>query len=502
MRRCLPSLESSLSEIVGSDSRLTGGPSALLASTAFAFELEGIEELFDGMNLADLAHLFELAEAGIVDQATLGDVGGALVKLADEGPSAVAWNPAQGDIYNNRTVWLREQVGAAADYLHAGRARREATTLAWHLACRSGLLNLNDALVELLRTLRDLSNQHRNTVMPDFTYLQHAQPTSLAHYLLGFVAPLRRDVIRLTELFTRVDLSPAGSGSVNGTALPISRERIASDLAFSGVVEHTRDAMWMPDVAVELANMSASPMVTAGRIADELVVWSTSEFGYFVCADAHSRSSVIMPQKKNPYGLTHIRGTARAALGVVAAVYSTQMTPTGQPDNRLLSYVEGPRQLRITADSLRLLAEILREGTFDVAALAAASATGHTYATDLCDALTVEHGLPNRVAHKIVGRAVRTCEDRHGRTVNNDDLLDAAASFGIELERGVDLERFTDPGALLNLRASSGGAGERALRELMSSADRAIDAGTAWGAEHVARTARASDVIDRARRMQ
>jgi len=490
-----------MAEIVGSGSRLSTGPSARLADTAFSFELEAREVLFDAMNLADLAHAFELRRAELIDDEVLTDLLSALVELDETGAGAVTWDPLRGDIYNNRTAWVQDRIGSSTDYLHAGRARREVTTLAWQLACRVGVLEVARGLVNLLEALKAVAVDHAQTAMADLTYLQHAQPTTLAHYVLSFAAPLCRDLDRLRELFGRLNCSPAGSGSVNGTVLPIVREHLAEDLGFESLVANTRDAMWMSDVAIEIGTTTVSPLVTCGRLADELIIWSTMEFGFFESDDSHSRNSVIMPQKKNPYALAHVRGAPRVALGALTSICASQMTPSGQPDNRIYSYLAGPTGLLDAAGSAELLAEVLERGTFDREALSRQALAGHTYATDLCDLLTLEAGLSNRVAHQIVGSAVRRCIERGSTVASLGDLEASASDLGVELPQIEFADRVDDPLAMIELRATSGGASQASVQVLVDEVSSSVDAASQWMEAASASIRKGNELVARAKGM-
>lgn len=460
--------------------RLGSGPSAALAEAAGGFELEGMQWLHRFMNLADIAHVRELERNGLCSGDVAAELLSGLSWLATVDEDSLAWDPGVGDIYDNRTLFLRDRIGSAVDHLHAGRARREATTTAWHLSCRRELLGLAEGLLDLVEALGVVARNEATTFMPDFTYLQHAQPTTLAHYLLTFAGPLQRDLDRVLGAFGSIDRSPAGAGSVNGTALPLDRHRLADDLGFPDLVVHTRDAMWMPDVAFELATVCASPLVTAGRLADELIIWSTAEFGYFEASDEHARNSVIMPQKKNPYGLAYVRGASRAALGSVTGAAATQFSPTGQPDNRLLSYFDNPARLRRSGNALALLAEILLRGNFDRTRLGDAAMKGFTNATDICDMLTAEQGIANRVAHRIVGRAVRQAVEQGRDMIVESDLHDAAAALEVELAPLASPELLGDAAGLLQRRTSVGGAAPDSVSQMLESLDETVARHRSW----------------------
>ncbi len=353
---------------------------------------------------------------------------GALLDLHPVPPGLVL-DPAVGDLYNNRDAHLARLLGDDAGLVHLGRARREATTIAWQLAVRTRLLRLIESLIGFADVLLQRVAEHRATIMPDYTYLQQAQPTTLAHYLLGFAFPVERDLQRAARALALVNRSPAGSGSVNGSRFGIDRARLAELLGFDGVVEHTRDAMWAPDLATETLSVVMTTLTNVDRFAEDLQVWATAEFGFVELDDADSRTSVVMPQKKNPYSLAHLRGEARHELGRWVGVLASNLTPTGQPDNRYYAYVDVPAALDHAAGSVDLFAGVLDRAVFSVERMHAAANSGYLYATDLCDFLAVATGADNRTLHRIVGLAVRRAIEAGGVPVTPDSVRRAASDL-------------------------------------------------------------------------
>jgi argininosuccinate lyase len=446
---------------LGEGSRLDEVPSERLAATAFGFELESAPWLWRHLSIADLAHTRELVEAGVLDVETGSRLVGQLLEMHDVPLSAVELDPVVGDVYNNRDKILRDRFGPDIGRIHTGRARREATTLAWHLVLRELAVAWLGSQLELLDAVLQVSDRHRDTLMPDFTYLQHAHPTTLAHYLLCFAYPMSRDVARVRDVLAQVNRSPAGAGSVNGSRFPLDRERLARSMEFDGVVTHTRDAMWAPDLALGVMSAALMSLTTIDRMAEDLEIWATSEFGFVTLADRHCRTSVIMPQKKNPYALSMIRGHARAAVGDTAAVTATNLTPSGQPDNRATSYVRVPSTVTVASGCAALLAEVVGQARFDPDRMAEQAANGFAYSTDLCDFLVLDTGIDNRSAHRIVGRAVREAVAAGRSDLEADDLTAAARSLEIPLPQldasAVSAER--DLRRLIDLRTGTGGAG-------------------------------------------
>ncbi len=456
------------SEALGSGHRLGSGPSDLLARTAFAHELEAAPYLWTGMAMADLAHVLALDAAGLLPEADRRALLDGVLTLVDF--DGLVLDPSVGDIYNNRDRMLRDRIGRAAGHVHAGRARREASTIAWQIACRERLLRLGIAVTELVSVGARVAEAHVATLMPDLTYLHRAHPTTLAHYLLGHLAPCARHLDRIDRALTLVDSSPAGSGSTNGSRLPIDRDLLADLLGFGTVMRHTRDAMWAPDMAIDIAHVCVQVMTSIDRLAEELQLWTTEGFAFAELADDQSRTSVVMPHKKNPYSLTFLRGAARHALGTVTGVTATQLTSSGQPDSRTFAYLDAPRLLDDTADCAQLMAAVLDSTTFDPEAMSSAASEGFTTSTELCDHLTLTAGVDNRTAHNAVGRAVRHALE-HGRNrLEASDLRRAAEEVGLALDLDDDtIVRVLDPREAVAGRVTFGGAGATEVEAMITS---------------------------------
>lgn len=466
-----------MSDYLGKGARLKAGPSPALAATAFAYELRATPFLFEPLGYADMAHVAALMRGSILDEATGRTIMAGLLRLHETPLGELAFDPSVGDIYNNRDRFLKAELGVDAGRIHTGRARREAVTTAWQLACRARLVELGLALTRLCEVMVDVARAHRHTLMPDFTYLQHAHPTSLGHYLLGFVYPLLRDLERVERACARINRCPAGSGSVNGSRFPIDREYIAGLLRFEGLVTHNRDAMWAPDMTTEAMTALLTLATNLDRWAEELFLWATEEFGFVRLNDEHCRTSVIMPQKKNPYGLAHIRGHARNLVGTFTGLVCNALTPTGQPDNRIFAYHDLPESIEDTALNVVLMAEIMAGSTFDVSRMRMAVDSGFPYATDLCDFLVMHTGVDNRSVHRVMGLAVARCADEK-REVGVQDVLDAASELGVTLAP-FDHDAFLanrDPQTLVELRQTVGGAGDAPMTAMLDELGEALEA--------------------------
>lgn len=456
--------------------RLSAAPSARLVRAAFARELSWAEALWEGLSYADLAHTVMLIETGIAPAAEGRRLLQALVEIHERGLEGMPIDPRWGDLYNNRDSELQRRLGRTAGWLHAGRARREALTIGWLLHLRQAGADLLDAIAEAASALTAVAGQHTETLMPDYTYLQHAQPTTLGHYLLGFAGPLVRDGERWERELDRLNESPAGAASTNGSRLPLNRERVRELLGFERLTVHARDAMWRPDVAVHTMAVLTSLATTADRLAEDLQIWCTQEFGFAELADEHCRTSVIMPNKKNPYVLGFVRGQARELDGRLMSVLATNQTPTGQIENRNTAYDLVPRSVADVRAMLELMAETVTRARYAPDRMAAMASAGFTFGTELADILLQRERIDARTAHEVSGRSIAAML-RTGTGLC--EALPAAFAELVGRPLRLDptvLEKELTPDAIVAARRGPGSCAPPAVREMIASIEDAAAA--------------------------
>lgn len=453
--------------------RLREGPSERLVGIVFRRELEDQLELFDAMGQVDLAHTLMLREAGVIPETAAAELLAALLRL-QERPPDFRPEPRNGDLYTNREVWLTGQTGAAV-WLGAGRARREATTTAFLIRLRDELLNLVPALLAAGRVLSRRAREFADAPMADHTYLLAAQPSSFGHYLLGFAFPLRRDLERLQSLYTRLNRSPAGCGSTNGSRYPLDRHRLAELLGFDGLVTHGRDAMWQADLPVETQASLTMVLLNLDRLAEDLQIFSTEAHALLELDDGHARASKILPQKKNPFALTHVRGCANRMIGELATSAAMGRTPSAQPDNRLSLYGSLPRAIEDCRTAVELMAEVIERLRFDRERARNQLEQSFAAASDLAELLGLHCGLGYREAHRLVGHLVQVCAADGDFSRLSPRAVEAAArqvlGRRIEVPDGL-LAIATDPVAALAARTAPGGAAAAALAEMLAACER------------------------------
>jgi argininosuccinate lyase len=337
----------------------------------------------------------------------------------------------------------------------------------------------------------DLAHVHTATLMPDYTYLQHAHPTTLAHYLLSFAYPILRDVDRLQACFHRINQSPAGIGNINGSGLPVDRRRLAELLSFDGVIVNTRDAMWQVDGPVEAMAMAMALLLHLDRLAEDLQIWNTSEFNLIELADRHARISLIMPQKKNPYALAFIRGMTGNMVGKLVSMTAVGKTPSAQMDNRIFVLGEVPRALDETIDTVRLMASVLGGLQFNTELMATRASEGFVQATDLAELIMQSTQINYRTAHHLVGLAIRlTLERGIAAGAIPADILDEAARqvLGHPLDLPADLlAPLSDPTAIVATRRGLGGAAREPVGGMIEECRELMSAGETWQSQTASR---------------
>jgi argininosuccinate lyase len=320
--------------------------------------------------------------------------------------------PHDEDIHMAVERLLTQRIGPVGGKLHTGRSRNDQVALDLRLYLRDEIGSVLSAIKNLQGTLLLQARQHLDIVMPGYTHLQRAQPILLSHHFMAYVEMLERDRQRLMDALRRTDVMPLGSGALAGTNFAISRERIAKVLGFGGVTQNSLDAVSDRDFIIEFLAASTLLMVHLSRLSEELVLWSTEEFGFVEIPDAFCTGSSLMPQKKNPDALELIRAKTGRVFGHLTGLLTTlKALPLAY--NRDLQ--EDKEPLFDTVDtikpSLAVLSEVLKALKIKKEVLFRSTADGFLLATDLADYL-VEKGLPFRKAHEVVGRIVRYCQNR------------------------------------------------------------------------------------------
>ncbi len=417
------------------------------------------------------AHVAMLAARRIVPAAVARRIRRGLDQVRREfAAGKIRHDPALEDVHTHVERRLGEIVGRDAGYLHAGRSRNDQVALDERLLVVEACDRATAAAAGLQRALVRQARRHQATLLPGYTHLQRAQPVTLAHHLLAHVEMLGRDRERFAEVRRRAAVSPLGSGALAATTLRLDRERVARALGLDGVTRNSLDAVSDRDSAVELVFACALCAVHLSRLGEEIVLWTTREFGFMELDDAFATGSSLMPQKKNSDVAELARGRAGTAIGdLVSLLAIVKSLPLAynrdlQEDKRPL--LGAPRMLVETLDALAGAVETAR---FRPEAMRAALEGGEALATDAAEWL-VERGVPFREAHEAVGRAAAFAASA-GRALSALTVAEWRG-FHPRFDRGV--RRCFDPVRSLARRDLPGGPAPRRVAAELSRWEKAL----------------------------
>ncbi|MFW6153017.1 MAG: argininosuccinate lyase [Halobacteriota archaeon] len=450
--------------------RFSGGP-----ARAFMSSLADDERLFEADLDVDRAHVVMLAETGIIDDELAGSILGALETIEDRGFDEL---PPGEDIHAAIETAVIDLVGEAGGSMHTARSRNDEVATCIRHRVRDDLLALIEATVDLRETLLAEAEHHREILLPGYTHLQPAQPTTVGHWLLSYEAALARDADRLFDAYERTNRSPLGAAAFAGTSFDIDRERTATLLGFDGVLENAMDAVSTRDFLLEVTGAGVSLAITLAGVATDLTLFANR--GFVDLDDDFASTSSIMPQKKNPDAMELVRACVGDAVGTHQAVAAT-LKGLPRAYNRDLQ--------RATPHGWHALdtlepAVTVTEGTVATLAwtedvLATASGEGFSTATAVADALT-RAGLPFRTAHTVVAEvAAGTTEPTPEAIIDALEGLETPTAIDVEV-----IERAFDPAATVADRDSLGGPAPAAVAASVDRCRVRLDADRARLTEH------------------
>ncbi|MEL7667394.1 MAG: argininosuccinate lyase [Actinomycetota bacterium] len=424
-----------------------------------------------------IAHARMLARQGVIAASDAEAIeSGLLGILRDIEADAFVFDIADEDVHMAIEAELTRRIGDAGKRLHTARSRNDQVATDTRLHARRMALELAGGISELRAALITLADTHPAVVMPGYTHLQKAQPVLFAHHMLAYTWMLARDFRRVKHAYKAADVLPLGSAALAGTTFPIDRDKVAHELGFSAVSPNSLDAVSDRDFLVDLTYACTLGMVHLSRLAEELILWSSGEFGFVTLDDAWSTGSSIMPQKKNPDFAELVRGKTGRAVGDLTALlvtlkglplaYNKDLQEDKEPAfDAVDTYAASLRAMAGMLSTMRVNEDRMREGALG----------GFMAATDLADLLATR-GVPFREAHEIVGRIVLDCE-RAGRTLQDltpDELKAASAEFGDDALSAVDID------AVVARRDTFGGTAPDRVDEQLTLAREALGRDSAW----------------------
>lgn len=367
-----------------------------------------------------MAHVKMLAATGILTEKERDEIlAGIEGILADVESGKLEISSEYEDIHSFVEANLIERIGDVGKKLHTGRSRNDQVALDMKLYTRKEIMNLKELVKELLFVLHNLMKEHIDTFMPGFTHLQKAQPITLAHHFGAYMEMFKRDYDRLCDIYERMNYCPLGSGALAGTTYPLDRNMTAELLGFKGPTLNSMDSVSDRDYVIELLSAMSTIMMHLSRFSEEIIIWNSNEYRFVELDDAYSTGSSIMPQKKNPDIAELVRGKTGRVYGALMQMLTTMK---GIP----LAYNKDMQEDKeLTFDAidtvkgcLALFTGMIKTMTVNKEVMAASAKNGFTNATDAADYL-VNHGVPFRDAHGIVGQLVLYCIEKN---ISLDDM--------------------------------------------------------------------------------
>ena len=386
--------------------RFTEKPDETFAEFNDSFRFDW--RLFAADVRASSAHANGLAKAGVLSASESTAINGGLTEMLDEALSNAAYFDSSDaeDVHSFIEGKLIADIGDAGRKLHTGRSRNDQVATAFRLWLRDETDAISVFVRDLQSALVNLAERHAKAVLPGYTHLQRAQPVVFAHWCLAYFEMLKRDRERLADARKRINVMPLGSGALAGTGFPVDRHAVARELGFAEVSANSLDAVSDRDFAVEFTSACSLIMVHLSRLAEDLIIYCSNEFGFVTLSDAVSSGSSLMPQKKNPDALELLRGKAGRVFGHNMSLLTTLK---GLPLAYNKDMQEDKEAVFDTVDtvkiSLRVSAIVLENTTLNDERTREAATKGYLNATELADYL-VKKGVPFRTAHETVGNAV------------------------------------------------------------------------------------------------
>ncbi len=411
------------------------------------------------------AHAHMLAKVGVISDDDAKAIASGLDRVKariDSGDFSFDINDE--DIHMSIERALTADIGDAGARLHTGRSRNDQVATDTRLFAKQRACDLMHANIALRQALIMQAEEHFDVILPGYTHLQHAQPVLFSHHMLAYVWMLSRDFDRLAQARKAADACPLGAAALAGTTYPLDRQMTASELGFSSVIPNSLDAVSDRDFLLDLDYACAVSCMHLSRLCEELVLWSTSEFGFIELSDAFSTGSSIMPQKKNPDFAELIRGKTGRVIGDLVGLLVTMKALPLAYNKDLQEDKQGAIDAAKTLeDCLQCAAGMIETMKIKPENMMAQAQKGHLAATDVADYLA-KRGMPFRRAHEVVGHLVLLCEQR-GCNLNDLSIEDFKAQSELFED---DIVEELDIPAIVAARTTQGGTGNAAVREQLA----------------------------------
>lgn len=411
-----------------------------------------------------IAHVVMLEKQGILTKQEKDDIVKGLTGIREDVDNGILQITEEyEDIHSFVEANLIDRIGDAGKKLHTGRSRNDQVALDMRLYTRQEVVHTEELLKELLDTLLAMMEEHIDTYMPGFTHLQKAQPVTLAHHLGAYFEMFKRDLLRMQDIYKRMNFCPLGAGALAGTTYPLDRGYTASLLGFEGPTLNSMDSVSDRDYLIEYLAAASTIMMHLSRFSEEIIIWNSNEYRFVEIDDAYSTGSSIMPQKKNPDIAELVRGKTGRVYGALMSLLTTMK---GIP----LAYNKDMQEDKeLTFDAidtvkgcLALFEGMLKTMKFREDVMAKSAMNGFTNATDAADYL-VNKGVPFRDAHSIIGKLVLYCIDK-GCSIDElslDELKSISPVFEQDIYDAISLKTCVEK------RLTVGAPGQDAMRKVI-----------------------------------
>ena len=434
---------------------------------SIGFDRELVLEDIEGST----AHVQMLGKCGILTNDETDAILGGLARLKEKAQAdELEFSVELEDIHLNLEKMLTDDIGPVGGKLHTGRSRNDQVATDMHLYLKARTKEIIGLTEDFQKAILEQAEAHVETLAPGYTHLQRAQPVSFAHHLMAYFWMLERDKGRFSDSLKRIDLSPLGAGALAGTTFPIDRHLSAGLLGFSGVYENSMDAVSDRDFIVEFLSASSLLMAHLSRFAEEIILWSSQEFGFIELDDAFSTGSSIMPQKKNPDMAELIHGKTGRVYGNLTGLLTTLKGLPLAYNKDMQEDKEGMFDtVKTVTGSLRIFAGMIRTMTVNKDVMEAEVGKDFSNATELADYLAAR-GMPFREAHEVTGKLVFTCIQKG--CVLKDLPLSVMQEESTLIED--DIYEVLAPEAAVRRRNSYGGTGFDQVRIQIAKAGEAL----------------------------
>ena len=418
--------------------------------------------LFEADIKTNFAHTSMLKHEGIIDSDIADNILCALDSLKEEGFDALVFDPSVEDVHMAIENYVTSKIGPQAGFMHTAKSRNDQVATDIRLVLRERIIGIQIGILEFMEGIVEMAGEHLNDVFIGFTHLQHAQPITIAHHLMAHVQALKRDYERLEDTYKRVNLNPLGSAAMATTSFPINRELPTKLLGFDSYLENSMDGVSARDFVAETVFDLTALCTTLSKICEELILWSTYEFGVIDMADEYSSTSSIMPQKKNPDVAELARGKSTIVNGELVTIL-TILKAIPYTYNRDLQEITPHlwNALKVTEDTLSIVTRMLLSVKFNTERCAELAGRNFATATDLADIMVREKQVPFRTAHKIVGRIVNeaTSNNMVEEDITSNFIDEIAVDLGFDkLELDDDLiQNALNPTENVKIRRVLGG---------------------------------------------